>query len=142
MVTCTTPPFRAAVRLNSGVRPVKRTTIPRPIEEREANALEAVLRVAGLSESATHLASTVGSLTVVKSEADSLWFDCPDPDEWYYLLADATGFSQNGEECYVIVRGTAEFISRVEVFNADKDYARFPEIASIKPSGWTLLAPV
>ena len=121
---------------------MKPTTLPRPIEEREAKALEAVLRVAGLSECAHHLASTVRSLIVVRSEADSLWFDCPDPDEWYFLLADGTGISKTGEECYVIVRGTAEFISRVEVFNAEKDYARFPEIASIKPSGWTPLAPV
>ena len=121
---------------------MKPASFPRQIEEREANALEAVLRVAGLSECATHLASTVRSLTVVRCELDSLWFDCPDPDDWYYLLADGTGLSKTGEECYVIVRGTAEFISRVEVFNAEKDYAVFPEIGSIKPSGWAPLAPV
>jgi hypothetical protein len=32
-VTCTTPPFRAAVRLNSGVRPVQKQ---RPVNKREA----------------------------------------------------------------------------------------------------------
>ena len=33
MVTCTTPPFRAAVRLNSGVRPVQKQ---RPVNKRQA----------------------------------------------------------------------------------------------------------
>jgi len=33
MVTCTTPPFRAAVRLNSGVRPVQKQM---PVNKHEA----------------------------------------------------------------------------------------------------------
>ena len=116
------------------------TSQPRPIEEREAIGLEATLRAAPLSEVALDLIGTVRDLIVVRSELDSLWFDCPDPNAWHYLLADGTGTTENGDECYIVVRGTEAFISRVEVFSAGGDYARFPEPATIRPSGWAPIA--
>ena len=61
MVTCTTPPFRAAVRLNSGVSPLGKFHMPRPPIAVLAVSLLVLVGVSGCTDRS---GSTAGTATV------------------------------------------------------------------------------
>jgi len=112
-----------------------RSSVNRPISAAEAEVLTWMLRHASVRGPLAHLEPTVPALRVVRHcECGCPTVDFAAPsDADPMLLCDGLGASEDGVRMGVLVFGTDNAITCLEVYQLDRPVRSLPTVTSLEP---------